>query len=126
MYQQIEFIDGRNPYVCKTDRDFKRMKERYELELIKEGFWKATFKKGFLVTGWVPNNTMAAFSKQYQTKSGAMRRIKKAIDNMEFKSIMLRYEESYLRNNENLEISTSTPVKCWELNGETYNTRIYN
>lgn len=123
MYQHIEFIDGSNPYICKTDRDFRRMKERYELEPIKEGFWKATFKREYLVVGWTSSNAKATFYKMYQTKSGAMRRIKRAIANREFESVVLSRRESYLRNNENLLISINSPIKCWESYGEVERSR---
>lgn len=43
-WQHIEFIDGSNPYICKTEKEFNKMKRKYVLEKIKEGFWKATEK----------------------------------------------------------------------------------
>ena len=43
MYQHIEFINGSNPYISKTEKDFKRICEHYVLIPIAENFWKATF-----------------------------------------------------------------------------------
>lgn len=40
-WQHIEFTDGSNPYICTTKREFERMKLKYHLVFIKEGFWKA-------------------------------------------------------------------------------------
>lgn len=40
-WQHIQFEDGSNPYICKTEDEFKRMQEKYNLEQIKEGFWIA-------------------------------------------------------------------------------------
>ena len=42
MYQYIEFINGSNPYISKTEKDFKWMCEHYILIPIAENFWKAT------------------------------------------------------------------------------------
>lgn len=38
-WQHIEFIEG-NPYICKTEKEFKRMYKKYRLVQIKDGFWK--------------------------------------------------------------------------------------
>lgn len=40
-WQHIEFTNGSNPYICKTKREFERMKRKYHLVFIKECFWKA-------------------------------------------------------------------------------------
>ena len=41
-WQHIEFVNGGNPYICKTKKEFKRIQSKYSLEKIKESFWKAT------------------------------------------------------------------------------------
>ncbi len=40
-WQHIQFADGSNPYICKTEKEFKRLKRKYgnHLQPIKEGFW---------------------------------------------------------------------------------------
>lgn len=40
-WQHIEFTDGSNPYICMTEKEFKRIKRKYNLQKIKEGFWLA-------------------------------------------------------------------------------------
>lgn len=40
-WQHIEFEDGSNPYISKTEEDFNWMKNKYELEFIKDNFWLA-------------------------------------------------------------------------------------
>lgn len=43
-WQHIEFGDGGNPYICMTEKEFKRIKRKYNLEKIKDGFWFAKIK----------------------------------------------------------------------------------
>ncbi len=40
-WQHIQFTDGSNPYICTTEKEFKRLKRKYgnRLQPIKEGFW---------------------------------------------------------------------------------------
>lgn len=40
-WRHIEFEDGSNPYICKTDKEFKKMQRRYNLVKIKDGFYIA-------------------------------------------------------------------------------------
>lgn len=40
-WQHIQFADGSNPYICKTEKDFKWMQKHYNLEKIEDGFWIA-------------------------------------------------------------------------------------
>ena len=40
-WQHIEFEDGSNPYICKTEEEFNRMKYKYDLVEIKKSFWLA-------------------------------------------------------------------------------------
>lgn len=42
-WQHIEFIEG-NPYICKTEKEFKRMQRKYKLKQIKDGFWIEVFQ----------------------------------------------------------------------------------
>lgn len=113
-WQYIQFINGSNPYICKTQNEFNRMKRKYVLEKIEEGFWKATESISYLVIGFTDKTKMATFNRAYQTKSGAMNFIRKAIEKKKFECIVLRREEKYLKNNEHLEISSSTPIKVFE------------
>jgi len=116
-WQHIEFIDGSNPYICKTEKEFKRMKERYVLEEIKDGFWRAKYSISYLLVGFADKTKMATFHKEYKTRSGAMRSCKKLLRN-EYESVVLRREEKYLKNNERLEISISTPIKTFTMEEE--------
>lgn len=40
-WQHIQYENGSNPYICITEKEFKRLKHKYgnRLQLIKEGFW---------------------------------------------------------------------------------------
>ena len=38
-WQHIVFKNGSNPYICTSEREFKKIKRKYILECIKEGFW---------------------------------------------------------------------------------------
>lgn len=40
-WQHIQFADGSNPYVCTTEKAFKRMCKKYNLVKIKDGFYMA-------------------------------------------------------------------------------------
>ena len=114
MYQHIEFIDGSNPYICKTEKSFKWMKEHYVLEPIKEGFWKATERIYYLVVGFPDKHKMATFNKAYKSRSGALNAIRKALRENKFAAVTLWREEEYLGNNDRLKISSSTPICHWE------------
>ena len=114
MYQHIEFIDGSNPYICKTEKSFKWMKEHYVLKPIKEGFWKATERIYYLVVGFPDKHKMATFNKAYKSKSGALNAIRKALSENKFEAVTLWREEEYLGNNDSLNISSSTPICHWE------------
>ena len=115
MYQHIEFIDGSNPYISKTEKDFKWMCEHYVLIPIAENFWKATDRIYYKVIGFTDKNKMATFNRNYKSKSGAMRVIRKAIKENKFECIVLRKEVEDLRNDEHFDISVSTPIKTWNL-----------
>ena len=40
-WQHIQYSDGSNPYICRTEEEFKRLQKKYgcALEKIKDGFW---------------------------------------------------------------------------------------
>lgn len=40
-WQHIQFEDGNNPYICTAEREFKRIRRKYRLVKIKDGFWLA-------------------------------------------------------------------------------------
>ena len=70
MYQHIEFIDGSNPYISKTEKDFKWMCEHYVLIPIAENFWKATDRIYYKVVGFVDKNKMATFGEMRKIRNG--------------------------------------------------------
>jgi hypothetical protein len=41
VWQHIEFADGSNPYICKTEAEFIRLQKKYCLRQIKCNFWEA-------------------------------------------------------------------------------------
>lgn len=40
-WQHIQYENGSNPYICTSEKEFKRLKRKYgnRLQLIKERFW---------------------------------------------------------------------------------------
>ena len=38
-WQHIEFEHSGNPYICKTEKEFNRMKAKYGLVEIQQNFW---------------------------------------------------------------------------------------
>lgn len=108
--QHIEFIDGSNPRICTTRKEFERMKEKYVLEPVKEGVWRATFIIKYCVVCFADKNRNATLVKNYNTKYGAVKFIKTALERKEFELIVLREEKFYLKNNDELDISSSTPI----------------
>ena len=38
-WQHIVFKNSSNPYICTSEREFNKIKRKYILERIKEGFW---------------------------------------------------------------------------------------
>lgn len=115
MWQHIEFVDGSNPYISKTEKDFKWMNEHYVLIPIKENFWKATDRIFYKVVGFADKDKYATFNRNYKSKAGAMNMIRKAIREKKFQCIVLRKEIEDLRNGDNFNISVSTPIKTWNL-----------
>lgn len=115
MWQHIEFADGSNPYISKTEKDFKRMSEQYLLIPISENFWKATDRVFYKVIGFHDKDKRATFDRDYKSKASAMNVIRKAIKEKKFECIVLRKEIEDLRNNDSFDISVSTPIKTWNL-----------
>lgn len=113
IWQHIEFIDGRNPYICITEKEFKKIQSRYVLEKISDNYWRATDSISYSVIGFADKNKMANFHKEYKSRQSAMRVVRKLRSN-NYESVVLRREIRYLKNNENLEISVSTPIRVYE------------
>ena len=112
-WQLISFVDGSNPYICKTEKEFKRMKSRCVLEKIGDNCWQATDSISYSVVGFADRNKMANFHREYKTKQSAMRVIRKLRDN-NYESVVLRKEIRYLKNNEHLDISVSEVLNVYE------------
>lgn len=95
-WQHIDFIDGSNPYICKTESELKKMQEQYVLEQTGENLWKATHKISYIVMGYGDVNKKVTFSNMYHTKKTAMRFINKEIEKKRFEKIVLRKKTSCL------------------------------
>lgn len=113
-WQHINFIDGRNPYICKTKKEFKYIKERYILEPVKDNFWEAKYIVSYSVIGFSDKLRCATFNKKYKTRSEALYDIKKLVNENKFELIVLRKEEDYLKNNDSLCIEISTTIMTYE------------
>ena len=46
-WQHISFVDGSNPYICKTEEEFNRIKKKYRLVEIQKNFWLAKTQNKF-------------------------------------------------------------------------------
>ena len=112
-WQLISFVDGSNPYICKTEKEFKRIKSRYMLKKIDDNCWQATDSISYSVVGFADRNKMANFHREYKTKQSAMRVVRKLRDN-NYESVVLRKEIRYLKNNEHLDISVSEVLNVYE------------
>ena len=46
-WQHIQYSNGSNPYICKTEAEFERLQNKYgcALEKIKDGFWLVNVDK---------------------------------------------------------------------------------
>ena len=113
--QHIEFADGSNPYICRTEKSFKWMQDHYVLEPVDDGFWKATDRIYYKVVGFLDKTKRATFDRNYKSRSGAMRVIRTAMQENKFQCIVLRREIEDLRNNDRFDISVSTPIQIWEM-----------
>lgn len=114
VYQHITFIDGSDPYICKTEKSFKWMKEHYVLEPLAKNFWKATYKISYLVVGFDDKNKNATFNRSYKSKSGALNAIRKALNEEKFEAITLRKIEEYLKNSDSLYHEINSPIRQYE------------
>ena len=40
-WQHIQYENGGNPYICRTEKEFNRLKHKYgkRLQPLKDGFW---------------------------------------------------------------------------------------
>ena len=112
-WQLISFVDGSNPYICKTEKEFKRIKSKYVLKRIDDNCWQATDSISYSVVGFADRNKMANFHREYKTKQGAMRVVRKLRDN-NYEFVVLRKEIRYLKNNEHLDISVSEVLNVYE------------
>ena len=112
-WQLISFVDGSNPYISKTKEDFRWIKSRYVLKKIGDNCWQATDSISYSVVGFADRNKMANFHKEYKTKQGAMRVVRKLRDN-NYESVVLRKEIRDLRNNEHFDISVSEVLNVYE------------
>ena len=112
-WQLISFVDGSNPYICKTEKEFKRIKSKYVLKRIDDNCWQATDSISYSVVGFADRNKMANFHREYKTKQSAMRVVRKLRDN-NYESVILRKEIRYLKNNEHLDISVSEVLNVYE------------
>ena len=112
-WQLISFVDGSNPYICKTEKEFKRIKSKYVLKRIDDNCWQATDSISYSVVGFADRNKMANFHREYKTKQGAMRVVRKLRDN-NYESVVLRKEIRDLRNNEHFDISVSEVLNVYE------------
>ena len=112
-WQLISFVDGSNPYICKTEKEFKRIKSKYVLKRIDDNCWQATDSISYSVVGFADRNKMANFHREYKTKQGAMRVVRK-LKEQNYESVVLRKEIRYLKNNEHLDISVSEVLNVYE------------
>ena len=112
-WQLISFVDGSNPYICKTEKEFKRMKAKYVIKKIDENCWQVTDSISYSVVGFADRNKMANFHREYKTKQSAMRVVRKLRDN-NYESVVLRKEIRCLNNNEHLDISVSEVLNVYE------------
>ena len=112
-WQLISFVDGSNPYICKTEKEFKRIKSKYVLKRIDDNCWQATDSISYSVVGFADRNKMANFHREYKTKQSAMRVVRKLRDN-NYESVVLRKEIRYLKNNEHLDISVSEVLNVYK------------
>ena len=112
-WQLISFVDGSNPYICKTEKEFKWIKSKYVLKRIDDNCWQATDSISYSVVGFADRNKMANFHREYKTKQSAMRVVRK-LRNNNYESVVLRKEIRYLKNNEHLDISVSEVLNVYE------------
>ena len=69
------------------------------------------FVKSYLVIGFEDKDKMATLDKEFKTETEAREFIGKAMENKSFEVMILREEEKYIYNNDNLHISTSSVIE---------------
>jgi hypothetical protein len=69
------------------------------------------FNKSYLVIGFKNKAEMATLHKDFKTEREARAFISKEIKNKSYEIIILRKLEGYIGNNDNLDISISTPIE---------------
>jgi hypothetical protein len=111
----ITFVDGSNPYVCKTKEEFSNIKEKYVLRKMSENTYLATKRIMYSICGWADLEKPANIIKYFETKGDAMRFAKKLRKNKDIKKMVMRRDYSSLNNHEDLEISDSESVFTWLL-----------
>ena len=72
---------------------------------------KNIFDKSYLVIGFKDKTQMATLNKEFKTETEAREFIGKTMENKDYEVIILREEEKYIGNNDNLDISTSTVIE---------------
>lgn len=71
------------------------------------------FVISYLVVGFEDKTKYATLNKEYKTEKRARNFINKAMGSKKYELMMLRKEEKYIGNNENLEIAISTPIETF-------------
>lgn len=95
-WQHIKFKDGRPAYVCKTENDFRRIKEHFVLEEFKykntwlPNFWLAIASRVYVVYGYNRSSSgKPVYKKDYETRSGAQRGADSAVYKWRFPKIVI-------------------------------------
>lgn len=73
------------------------------------------FTKSYLVIGFEDKTKMATLDKEFETESEARNFIDEAMKSKNYEVMILREEEKYIGNNDNLHISTSGVIGKFEL-----------
>ena len=69
------------------------------------------FVKSYLVIGFEDKDKMATLDKEFKTEAEARNFINAEMENKSFEVMILREEEKYIHNNDNLHISTSSVIE---------------
>ena len=75
---------------------------------------KNQFIKTYLVVGFEDKTKMATLYKEFETEAEARNLIEKEMENNNFDVMILREEENYIGNNDNLHIGTSGVIGKFE------------
>lgn len=71
-FQQINFLDGSNPYICKDKREFDKMVDKYVLDKCGENSWIALAEIGYLMSAYKHKAKRPYFVKRYGTYDAAL------------------------------------------------------